>query len=448
VIEQSRAFGLELRRRRTAAGLSLARLAGLVHYSKGYLSKIETGAKRPPTDLARRCDNVLDAKGELAALVTRSPSRPDEPGGADGADGADDTDDTDGLDGEVWLMNLSADGTSWFRPVDRRDALSMGAASLLGFGMSIGSPPAKPRNAPPPLHSFRALFDQLRGLGQTESPDVVLPTLIAQTHTLHRLAARAPAAIRADLLALTARYAEFVGWMTQEAGDDQAAMWWTAKAVELATAGNDHDLATYALVRRSLVTLYRDDAIQTIDLARRAQSQRRAPARIRGLAALREAQGHALAGDHDACLRCLDRSRDLLERATEPATTPSLMPTLGTVNLMDMVAAVTGCCLHELGRPHAGAEILDREVARIPPRALRARARFGVRRAFAHAAAGEIEHACALTGQILPVVDAVGSATVALDLRRLARTLSRWRAHPSVRDLYPRLTASLYSPPV
>ena len=45
--EQGKSFGAELRRRRVAAGLSLAQLAARIHYSKGYLSKIETGHKPP-----------------------------------------------------------------------------------------------------------------------------------------------------------------------------------------------------------------------------------------------------------------------------------------------------------------------------------------------------------------------------------------------------------------
>ncbi|GAB3878243.1 hypothetical protein GCM10029964_028640 [Kibdelosporangium lantanae] len=73
-------FGRELRRIRTERGLSLAQLAGLTHYSKGYLSKIETGAKPASADIARRLDEVLDARGHLVRLMTavdRSPVRGD-----------------------------------------------------------------------------------------------------------------------------------------------------------------------------------------------------------------------------------------------------------------------------------------------------------------------------------------------------------------------------------
>ncbi|GAB2607791.1 hypothetical protein GCM10027168_45910 [Streptomyces capparidis] len=62
-------FPAELRRLRERRGLSLADLSRRTHYSKGYLSKIETGAKRVTADVARRCDEVLDAGGELLRLA-------------------------------------------------------------------------------------------------------------------------------------------------------------------------------------------------------------------------------------------------------------------------------------------------------------------------------------------------------------------------------------------
>ncbi len=62
-------FGDELRRRRTAASLSLRDLAGLVHYSRGYLSKVETGQASASIQLARLCDAALQAGGELVALA-------------------------------------------------------------------------------------------------------------------------------------------------------------------------------------------------------------------------------------------------------------------------------------------------------------------------------------------------------------------------------------------
>ncbi|MGK5730355.1 helix-turn-helix domain-containing protein [Streptomyces sp. URMC 124] len=60
-------FGVTLRERRLEQGLSLAGLSKTIHYSKGHLSRIESGDKRPSEDLARRCDEALGARGELLA---------------------------------------------------------------------------------------------------------------------------------------------------------------------------------------------------------------------------------------------------------------------------------------------------------------------------------------------------------------------------------------------
>ncbi|MFF1410502.1 helix-turn-helix domain-containing protein [Streptomyces sp. NPDC058289] len=66
------AFPAQLRRLRVERGLSLGDLARRTHYSKGYLSKIETGAKPVTLDVARSCDRVLEAGGELLRLVPES----------------------------------------------------------------------------------------------------------------------------------------------------------------------------------------------------------------------------------------------------------------------------------------------------------------------------------------------------------------------------------------
>ncbi|SED22323.1 Helix-turn-helix domain-containing protein [Amycolatopsis tolypomycina] len=430
--DQPDAFGAELRRRRTTAGWSLAMLAQRVHYSKGHLGKIETGTKLPGSDLARRCDAVLEAGGRLVALAGKSP--PDSPSTVVAAEHG----------GEMWVMSMAPDGSSWLVPMARREALATGAASL--FGLSLGGQGvAAAAEHGATVTTFRALFEQIRQLGQTTSPSVVLPTVIAQTHTLRGLANAASSPAREELLRLAARYAEYAGWMAQEAGDDRAALWWTRIAVETGTAAGDGELATYALIRQALITLYRDDAAGTIDLARQAQADPRMSRRVRGLAALREAQGHALACDYDQCRRALDRAAELLDA---PENTAPDGPVMGSASVAgaSLTSLVTGWCLHDLGRPQQAAEILDEQFLLLPDTARRAYARFGARRALAYLAAGEVEHAGALSRRVLDAAELVDSATVRHDLRRLAQSFGRWRTHHSVRDVYPRLSNTLRTP--
>lgn len=332
-------------------------------------------------------------------------------------------------------MQLSPDGPSWFQPVGRRQIVSAGAASLLRVRME-GDGPVGPTAGAGMLEASRALFTQYRRMGQSVEPGFLLPGLIAQTHTLRALSAHTDGGTRQELLALGSRYAEYVGWLVQESGDDQGALWWTQRAVDLAEASGDRDLGGYALVRRALVTLYQDDAEQTISLAWKAQNGV-LPPRIRGLAAQREAQGHALAGDRDACLHALDRARGFFARQED---SPGAL-VIGSMHLPDSVSMVMGWCLVDLGRPREAAEELDRQLAQVSDDALRTRVRYGVRRALAYAADGQIDRACALTEPLLDGVAAVRSATVTIDLRRLARVLARYPDHPSVRRLGPRLGA-------
>ncbi|MEV4473212.1 helix-turn-helix domain-containing protein [Nonomuraea sp. NPDC049504] len=61
--------GAVLRRLRVARGLSLNELARLTHYTKGYLSKVETGEKALSVGVARACDAALQTGGELTDLA-------------------------------------------------------------------------------------------------------------------------------------------------------------------------------------------------------------------------------------------------------------------------------------------------------------------------------------------------------------------------------------------
>ncbi|OWA08845.1 transcriptional regulator [Streptomyces sp. CS113] len=402
----SRRFGPELRRLRLGARLSLTEFSVALNYDKGHLSKVERGERSASPELARRCDAFLGANGELQRLAIRA--------------------DTDSESGEFHTSpSLSS--------VGRRAVLAAGTGSLVDFGLRRSSEASFA--AGPLLHSFRAQLDQLRTLGQSTAPKVLLPLLETQTRMVAGLAAETQSATRAHALLLASRFAEFTGWMAQESGDSRTALVRTGEAAELARAGGDPSLGSYALVRRALVTLYSGDATGTVALARRAQKDG-LPARIRGLAAQREAQGHALAGEEGACLGSLDKARDLLSRDDAPDSTE---PVIGTTHVTDPAAMTTGWCLYDLGRPRAAAEVLDRECRRLPPHALRTRARYGFRRALAHAASGEIEHACAIAGELLGMMPAVPSATVDSDIRRLARELSRFRSSKAVRDLQPTL---------
>ncbi|MFE0592072.1 helix-turn-helix domain-containing protein [Micromonospora echinospora] len=88
--EHPESLGECLRRHRQAANLSLADLARRVNYSRGYLSKVETGRAPGNLALARRCDQALATGGALAALMRHaSPAAPPDPAPAPDGPGVD-----------------------------------------------------------------------------------------------------------------------------------------------------------------------------------------------------------------------------------------------------------------------------------------------------------------------------------------------------------------------
>ncbi|HYQ62434.1 helix-turn-helix transcriptional regulator [Actinophytocola sp.] len=412
-------FGPRLRALRVARQLSLTEFARRLYYSKGYVSRIETGKARPSVEFARRCDMELDTDGALATLVAASAAQEPEP---------------EPEDDEALLMTMAPDCV---RPVGPRNTVA-GAAEVLA-----GRPPgtSSAETGAEQLTYLTQLLATMRGLGQVARPETVLPVLAGQAQALRLLANRARGVDARRVVALFARTAEFAGWMAQEAGDDRTAMWWTGLAAGAADAVDDQHTATYALVRRASITLYRGDARATVALARQAQAGSGIAPRVRGLAAQREAQGHALAGDRSSCLRALDVARRHLLAAD---TVDDRAMVIGTSFVLDPVTAVTGWCLLDLGRPAEAVAVLDEQVARIAPGAFRARARFGVRLALAHAATGEVERACGVAGTMLEHATAIRSATVRADVARLSTTLRRFSRHPAVRAVAPALAVVLH----
>jgi transcriptional regulator with XRE-family HTH domain len=107
VVRASDLFGPRLRSLRVARALSLSEFARRLYYSKGYVSRIETGKARPSLEFARRCDAELGTGGALATLVVAT-SAAQEPGPEREDDG-------------VRLMAMAPDGAGPVVPVGPRN---------------------------------------------------------------------------------------------------------------------------------------------------------------------------------------------------------------------------------------------------------------------------------------------------------------------------------------
>ena len=390
------AFGAALRHRRTTAGVSLTAFSELIKYSKGYLSKVESGSKAPSVAFARTCDAVLHAGGALASLVDRPHGR---------------------------ARDIA------FRPTE----------TAQGVDATARTPPAgrfDDMDAERSLEVIDALFENLRSLAQILGPTPVVPMLTPQITALRQIALRATEQLGRKALVLAARLAEYTGWMAQEMGDDMAALKWTDEAAVLAEATGEVDLVAITYVRRANIALYQDDAFGTISNASQAQTLP-CGARVRGLAAQREAQGHALAGNQSEFDRCIRVAMSLWR---ESQSAPG---DLGPTKIPDSLALTRGWGLHDLGRSKEAADILGRLFGECPRTSPNAWARIGARYALALASCRELELCCEVCGSLLPVVGTIESATIRADVRRLARVLNRWGGNERVARIIPQISAAL-----
>lgn len=398
-------FGQELRRRRLERDLSLGQLSVLVHYTKGHLSKIENGGKRPGRDLARRLDQVLCARGELAGLLPEATasSPADEP--------------------EPWVPRLPASPTG--HPAAGHLPLSIGGAAF---------------------DAYAVLLSDLRVLGQRTRPADVLTVGTPFVETLCKIAQLSDADDRARALRLASRYAEYLGWMAQENTDDNEAVWWIRRAMALAGRAGDVTMTGYAYIRMAELAIYRDDAVGVLRYAGDALHQA-SDGRTKVVAFQRIAQGHAIRNEESDCRRALDESAAVEDQLAEQVTTPGVPP-LGGTTMPNPAAFVRGWCMLDLARATEAVEALQPQFAQIPDTAVRVRARCGARLALALASAGELDQACEVAEPAIAASREADSATARSDLRSLARQLRRWGNDPHVRRIQPGLGAALHREPM
>ena len=412
--DEHRRIGVELRRLRLDRGLSLGELSRRLHYDKGYLSRVESGTRRPSADLVRRCDAVLRTDGQLERSFLYRPSTPHDRG--DDVLGVLSTDEV----GRVAHPDepISPDAHRARRSAATWTATAGSVAAVLATDRST-------------YDSFLAVLTLLRHRGRTSPPALVLPSVVTELHALRAVITAAPGTARSRYLLLAAEFAEFAGWMAEDAGHPAGAVEWTRRAATYARASGDADLPAHAMVRLANATMYRGDGRRTVDLARGAQESTAVSARIRGMAALREAQGHALLGDGADCRRALDRGRSLLAQAD------GLRSALGLHSVTDPSGLIHGWCLFDLGEPARAAEVLSAELGSVPEGSRRSRGRFGVRLALTLAAAGDVDGAAVMAADALAHAVVVDSTTIRVDVRRLVRELARWPRHVALQPIRP-----------
>lgn len=186
----------------------------------------------------------------------------------------------------------------------------------LGFAPMIlpsaGPPEHELQTAEPGmLAQFEAILASYTALDHRAGHRPLLVAVTDQAGFLEARARWAFGAHRAGLLTLVGRYAEFAGWLHQEAGDHDAAMAWTDRALDAAHELDDLRAMAYVLHRKSNIATSAGRPGRGLGLAEAAlRGSAELPGSLRAVALRQRANALALLGDRVGCDRALGEALD------------------------------------------------------------------------------------------------------------------------------------------
>ncbi|MEU3568319.1 hypothetical protein AB0E96_07800 [Kitasatospora sp. NPDC036755] len=253
---------------------------------------------------------------------------------------------------------------------------------------------------------------------------------------LDRLQQDAGGRARDELLTIGARTAEFLGWLNQDLGDFDRALFWSDRAMEWAQEAGDDVMAAYVLFRKSNQATAQRNAQKTVSLARAAQRSVGATHRIRALAAQQEAQGHAMMGNPRFAQAKFDEAHEIAAAPDDSHADDALDLAYCTPTYIEMQRAN---CLIELGDPHTAVGMFEAELRVLPPVYRNDQGVYLSRLARAYAVSGEPEQAVAAADRALSIAVDTESARAMSELSTAGKALQRWSAVPEVATFTRRL---------
>ncbi|MHA4950693.1 helix-turn-helix domain-containing protein [Micromonospora sp. SD19] len=395
---ESGTVGETLRRLRIASGHSLSAFAEIIRYDKGYLSRIETGQRRPSLAVLQRADAALKTGGTLVAHIGH-PGRAARrlPKQRPPADVAAPT-----STGRAGLPEL----------VDR-----LAARGIARRGGSIEVAPDRASHGRLAA-TAQTLSQDLRALCQQVNATTCAGLVEPWALTLAASVAGCPDET-CELLEPAFAYADLAGWMAQESSSEAVDDWIKLSAV-LAGCLGSADAVAHTWIRQAETALYRCDAAQVLSDAGSARAAAGPGAGV--LVSRITAQGAACAGDHDAYAVAIDQMRATTDR---PVVIGRFQ--LGSTSITDLLGATIGWCEVDLHRPDQAIQFLEKTVATLAPASVRMRGLFAARLSTAYARIGERRQAVEVGRQAVAHARRTGSGMTRVQLRAVSHELRRWR---------------------
>lgn len=418
-------LGAVLRDLRTARCLTLAAVARQAGCAESLVSYVESGGRQLHSWLAARLDDIYHTEGVIAALMRGTSHRSN--GGADGVSQSD-----------MLIVELPGGGISM--PLSRRELLASLGVGIVGGqllaqfdkateSISIGDAT---------LQSFEDAYAGFQAAARTLPPSSLIDGLTGKVAVLDRLRRRTSGRQRQMFSRMQARYAESLSWLSEEAGDLSAAMYWIDRASQWGQAANWHAMSAYGFVRRSMVVIsFTGDGYRAVENASVVLDMRNASPRIQGLASKQIAFGYALTGNENASNRALDSAMQLLSKPVREDD--AILGQRSVVN-DDLFTIFRTTCDIYLGRGQRVIPILEPRLTSLSASSVRTATITRAKLARAYANAGQPHEAAQLSLTALDDIELIGSLSARSELRRALPILRQWHGHDDVRAVMQRLT--------
>jgi tetratricopeptide (TPR) repeat protein len=432
----------QVRDTRSRTGLSVREFAAALEPLLGWLPKpgfIQSWESdvEPPSTVVQACALLL-ARNDPAAS-----------GSAESADAyLEDASSAICERDEIVVPCRALDGRTIWVSIPRRAFLTggLGAAALTAIAAAAepgpsGAAMAKIRavaNEPAgmtPIEHLRQLRGVLVESDNLLGSDCVMPAVHSQIQLINQLRNGRSGSDRRALLVIQAEYAEFAGWLHQDARDFTGARYWLDRASEWSQMAADQDLATYVMARKSQLAGDMHEGGDAVDLADAAGSMARQGSRLQATAATYGAHGHALAGQATACMRTIDGAREMAERLDGDSASP-------WASWLDSsyIEVQRGRCLSALGQHDQAAAVFRQAIRELPESFRRDRGVYLARESLAHARARDPEQAADVGMKAIAIAHDTQSGRVINELTQVGAGLAPWASVPAVANFQDALT--------
>ena len=287
-----------------------------------------------------------------------------------------------------------------------------------------------PPITPELVSHLRSSLDHLAEADNRFGSGAVLDSAQAQAHAMERFSREASGVLRAEVLLLASRFAEFCGWLSQDAGDLLAAAKWSDRALHLAAELDDPTQTSYVLMRKSNVATEAGHQASAAGLAEAAVRNQRTPVptQVRAVAHRQLALARAVVGEERQC-------RHALSTATEAVMTSVPPDERAAYVVPSYIASEAGRCLIQLRRPVEAEQVLRAALATWPAELHRDRGLCLTRLSQSLVHQKEVEEGARTLLLASEVAGTTSSLRLRAEVGKVRRELAPWKHLASVGEV-------------